>query len=85
MGLDLLRLTLETEDSPVAVPDDVYSAASIIESARYRWCVDNIGPMEAEVIERFSRPWVRFQLGLKRLFDIVGSFVLIVLLSPSCC
>lgn len=82
MGLDLLRLTVEPEARPVAVPDDVHSAAAIIESARYRWCVDNIGPIEAEVLERFSRPWVRFQLALKRLVDIAGSFVLIVLLSP---
>jgi exopolysaccharide production protein ExoY len=82
MGLEPIKLSAEAEASAGSVPDYFYSAASVIESDRYRWVMQDLDRFENEIKERFQRPSIRIQLALKRLIDIVGSFVLIVLLSP---
>jgi exopolysaccharide production protein ExoY len=82
MGLEPIKLSAEAEASAGSVPDYFYSAASVIESDRYRWVMQDLDRFEKEIKERFQRPFIRIQLALKRLIDIVGSFVLIVLLSP---
>src|SRR5690349_6922681 len=83
MGLEPLKTSLDTEARTAnSVPDYFYSAASVIEGDRYRWCMEDLDPIEAEVNARFQQPWIQFQLALKRVMDIIGSFLLIVFLAP---
>jgi lipopolysaccharide/colanic/teichoic acid biosynthesis glycosyltransferase len=82
MGLEPLKTSLETEAGPASLPDHFYSAAAVIEGDRYRWCMEDLDPIEAEVNARFERLSIRVQLVVKRLMDAVGSFLIIVALSP---
>jgi len=81
MALEPMK-SAESEVSTTSVPDYFYSAASVIESDRYRWVMRDLDHVEAQLKERFARPAIRIQLAVKRLVDIVGSFILIILLSP---
>jgi len=82
MALEPVNTSAESEAEVVSVSDHFYAAASVIESDRYRWVMQDLDRVEGDVQTRFSRPALRVQLALKRLIDIVGSFALIVLLSP---
>jgi len=77
-----MKAQLDGDAEVASVSEHFYAAASVIESDRYRWVMQDLDRVEAEVRERFERPSIRLQLALKRLFDIVGSFFLIVALSP---
>ena len=81
MALEPMK-SAESEVSATSVPDYFYSAASVIESDRYGWVMRDLDHVEAQIKERFARPSIRVQLALKRLVDIAGSFILIILLSP---
>jgi exopolysaccharide production protein ExoY len=82
MGLEPLKSSVESEADTASVPDYFYSAASVIESDRYRWVMNDLDRVEAELNERFQRPSVRAHLVMKRMLDVVGSFILIMVLSP---
>jgi lipopolysaccharide/colanic/teichoic acid biosynthesis glycosyltransferase len=83
---------MATEPMKASIPADVAagtgseyfsSTATVIESDRYRWFMQDLDRVEAQLRHKFEHnPWVRVQLAIKRLIDIVGSFLLIVLLSP---
>jgi exopolysaccharide production protein ExoY len=60
-----------------------YSAASVIQSDRYRWFMQDLDRVETELKYKFEHSTsVRVQLAIKRGIDIVGSFFLIILLAP---
>jgi exopolysaccharide production protein ExoY len=82
MELEPFKSSVESEADTSSVPDYFYSAASVIESDRYSWVMNDLERVSVEVNERFCRLSIRVQLAVKRMIDIVGSFVLIVLLSP---
>jgi exopolysaccharide production protein ExoY len=82
MGLEPIKSLTVNETNTASVPDSFYSAASITESERYRWVIQELGGVEAELIKKFSTPFVRFQMVVKRLMDIVGSSILILIFSP---
>jgi len=63
-----------------ALPDYFYSAAAVIESGRHHWFAEDIDRIDAELRQKLVTQ--RLQYAIKRLIDIVGSFILIVLLSP---
>jgi lipopolysaccharide/colanic/teichoic acid biosynthesis glycosyltransferase len=81
MELEPVKSSVESADT-ASLQDYFYSSASVVESERYRWVMQDLDRVEAELVERFARPSVRFQLAIKRLMDIAGSSVLIALLSP---
>ena len=80
MATEPLKSTAETESTFSSLPDYFYSAASIIESGRNRWFMEDLDRIEADLHKKMALQ--RVQYAVKRLIDIVGSFVLIVLLSP---
>jgi len=82
MTLEPMKASLESEPEVASVSEHFSAAASVIESDRYRWVMRDLDRVEAEVRTRFAQPSIQLQLALKRLFDIVGSFCLIVVLSP---
>jgi exopolysaccharide production protein ExoY len=82
MELEPIKSSVESATDTASLPDYFYSAASVIESERYRWVMQDLDRVEAELMERFARPSIRFQLAVKRLTDVAGSLILIVLLSP---
>jgi len=60
-----------------------YTTAAVIESDRYRWFMQDLDRVDAQLRHKFENDaWVRMQLAIKRLIDIVGSFILIVVLAP---
>jgi exopolysaccharide production protein ExoY len=65
------------------VPEYFYSAATVIENERYRWFMQDLDRISAELDHRFETDgWFRAQLVMKRAVDMAGSFTLIVLLAP---
>src|SRR5581483_5330784 len=81
MGLEPMKTSAETEFAS-SIPDYFYSAASVTQSERYSWLMEDLGRVEAELKQKQATLAFRFQLVIKRLFDIAVSFVLIVLLAP---
>jgi lipopolysaccharide/colanic/teichoic acid biosynthesis glycosyltransferase len=71
---------LETENSAIA--EHFTAATQVIESDRYRSIMQDMDRVEEAVAAHFAKPSVQFQLALKRLIDIVGSFFLIMALAP---
>jgi hypothetical protein len=71
MGLKPIKSLAVNETYTASVPDSFYSAASITESERYRWVLQELGRVEAELIKKFSTPFVRFQMvvGYRWQFD----------------
>ena len=82
MDFEPAKSSAVSEADTASLPDYFYSAAAVIESERYRWVMQDLDRVEAELIERFERPSIRFHLFLKRLMDIVGSSIMLILLSP---
>jgi len=83
MATEPIKTSLDSETVAASIPDYFYEAASVIESDRYRWVMQDLDRIESELQDRFAHDtWLHFHLALKRLLDIVGSFLLIVLLAP---
>jgi exopolysaccharide production protein ExoY len=82
MGIEPMKTSIESEATAAAVPGYFSSAASVIEGGRNGWYTEDLDRIHVELEERMQQPALRLQLVLKRLVDIVGSFLLIVLLSP---
>ncbi len=83
MGLEPIKTSLESDATEAAaIPDYFYSAAAVIESDRYRWIMQDLDRVEAELNAKSRTLSRRVNLALKRLIDIVGSFILIVVLAP---
>lgn len=82
MGIEPMKTSIESEATAASVPGYFSSTASVIEGGRYGWFTEDLDRIKAQLDEAMARPGFRVQLALKRLVDIVGSFVLIVLLSP---
>lgn len=82
MAFEPMKAQVERESEVASVSEHFYAAATVIESDRYRWVMQDLDRVEAEVRARFERTSIRLQLALKRLFDIVGSLFLIIALSP---
>jgi exopolysaccharide production protein ExoY len=81
MGLEPIKTSPESEAA--SLPDYFYSAASVIQNDRYRWFMEDLDRIDAELRQRRATSLnYRLQLAIKRLIDIVGSFLLIVLLAP---
>jgi len=82
MGIEPMKTSIESEASADTVPGYFSSTASVIEGGRYGWFTEDLDRIRMQLDQRRARPSVRFQLAIKRLIDILGSFILIVLLSP---
>ena len=83
MGLDPVKTSAESDAAAGSIPDYFYSAASVIQNDRYRWFMEDLDRVDAELREkRATSASLRLQLAIKRSIDAVGSFVLIVLLAP---
>ena len=80
MATEPLKTSVETDGSFTSLPDYFYSAASIIESGRHRWFMEDLDRIEAELHNKIAAQ--RLNYAIKRAIDIIGSFILIVLLSP---
>jgi lipopolysaccharide/colanic/teichoic acid biosynthesis glycosyltransferase len=82
MATEPIKTSLDSE-AVASIPDYFYEAASVIESDRYRWVMQDLDRIEVELQEKFAHSNVlHINLAVKRLIDIVGSFFLIVVLAP---
>jgi lipopolysaccharide/colanic/teichoic acid biosynthesis glycosyltransferase len=82
MGIEPMKTSIENEATAASVPGYFSSAAPVMEGGRYGWFTEDLDRIQAQLERAMARPFFRVQLAIKRLMDIVGSFVLIVLLSP---
>ena len=83
MAIEPMKASIPGEAAPSSGSEYFYSAASVIESDRYRWFMQDLDRVEAQLKYKFEHNLsIRIQLAIKRGIDIVGSFFLIVLLAP---
>lgn len=82
MGIEPMKTSIESEATAASVPGYFSSAASVIEGGRYGWVTEDLDRIQVQLEKRIQTPSIRFQLAVKRLIDILGSFFLIVMLSP---
>jgi lipopolysaccharide/colanic/teichoic acid biosynthesis glycosyltransferase len=83
MAIEPMKTSTPAEAAPNSGAEYFYSAASVIESDRYRWFMQDLDRVEAQLKYKFENNLsIRVQLAIKRGIDIVGSFFLIVLLAP---
>lgn len=82
MGIEPMKTSIESEASAASVPGYFSSAAPVIEGGRYGWFTEDLNRIHAELEAKMAQPWFQFQLAIKRLIDIAGSALLLLLFSP---
>src|SRR5438270_10032343 len=82
MAFEPMKTSAAENEAVSSIPDYFYSAASVIENDRYRWFMEDMDRIEAELKARHATFEYHLQAALKRVIDAVGSFILIILLAP---
>ena len=81
MGLEPIKTSGDSE-AAASIPEYFYSAATVIQNEHYRWFVEDLDRIAAELKQKHASLGFRVHLMVKRLIDIAVSFTLIVLLAP---